>query len=190
MFIIEIQCFDINTLYLEFDAISSLVGYDISYEHDFSILYSKSDLDACPEQQILYQVFCCGGGGGGLMRISVAYWTANTRLQITLVKCWTSVSDGGPALKQHWSDVHVYSLLIITLTIVYDTIIWSACFSSISPSIINRFSWNFAQDISKSSPNFAKLYVIFHVNYLCWDWLNQALAQRFLKFGPAFMALC
>ena len=58
-----------------------------------------------------------------------------------------------------------FSARKIDWTKVYDTIIRSACFSSISPSILNRFSWNFAQDIFRLchiiGKKFAKFYWIF-----------------------------
>ena len=47
----------------------------------------------------------------------------------------------------------------LSFVIVYYTIIWSACFTSISPSVKNRFSWNFVQEIFKSCPNIGKKFV-------------------------------
>ena len=46
-------------------------------------------------------------------------------------------------------------------TTVYNTIIWIACFSSISQSILNRFPRNFAQDIYKLCPNTSKNFAIY-----------------------------
>ena len=47
---------------------------------------------------------------------------------------------------RHFQHNHV-------IFIAYDTIIRSTRFTSISPSILNRFPWNFAHDISKLCQN-------------------------------------
>ena len=63
----------------------------------------------------------------------------------TLTQCWLNVAivcDAGPTFNQHC--LSAWCLLVLQC-ISYDTIIWIACFSSISPSNINRFSWNFVQ---------------------------------------------
>ena len=60
-------------------------------------------------------------------------------------ECWANVADGA-GWRFGISGIFMVNELIDGRKeyIVYDTIIWRACFSSISPSFLNQFSRNFA----------------------------------------------
>ena len=87
----------------------------------------------------------------------------NKMIQVECV-CWHNIIDKNITIFfviSHWIIILYCSNFIAILAVKLTRIAW---FSAIPPSILNRFSWNFAKAIFYSNPNsgknFAKLYLI------------------------------
>ena len=104
------------------------------------------------------RLFILGGKGCSEDDFRTAFSQYGTVKDLWIVRNRTTNEEKGeqstspkPSIIAHDTGLPLHSIIV---SIVYDTIIWSACFSSsTSPLISNQFSLNFVQDISKSCPN-------------------------------------